>query len=236
MRHALYALAVVAALASAEVRAEPGRITVIGHATIEMAPDYASVQVGIASRGPNPAAALDANSAAAERVIAIAKEFGIEPADLGTSSVNLTQVFKSVRGAGGTTEQADGYRAENDLRIRLRDFARLGDIMRKVLDGGANAIDGVTFGLSDPRLAERRAGEDAVRDATARARALAEAAGVKLATIESIVSPPRSARSSAVPGQMSRAVAAAPAKRVPLEAGTIEVSSEVEVTWTLAQP
>lgn len=238
MRHALPALAVVAALTTLPAWAESGRITVIGHATIEAVPDYASVQVGVGSKGPNPAGALDANSAAVERVIAIVKEFGIGPADLGTSSVSLTQVVKSVRGPDGTTERPDGYRAENNIRIRLRDFARLGDLMRKVLDGGANAIEGVTFGLSNPGAVEIRAGEDAVRDAAARAKTLAEAAGVRLAAIESMVSPPRTTGSVAFPAPPSpmRRVMAESGKRVPLEAGTIEVSSDVEITWTLAQP
>lgn len=239
MRHALCALAALAALTSVEVRAEPGRITVIGHATIEVPPDYASVQVGVTSNGPNPAAALDTNSAAVSRVIAIVKEFGIGPADLATSSVNLTQAFRSVRGSGGVTQEPDGYRADNDVRIRLRDLGRLGDLTRKVLDGGANAINGVTFGLSDPRTVEIRAGEDAVRDADGRARALAGAAGVRLAAVESVMSPPRTTTRSIAfpptPAPRSRAVAG-PALRVPLEAGMIEVSSEVEVTWTLAQP
>lgn len=231
-------VAVVAALAPMRARAETGRITVIGHATIEMPPDYASVQVGVASKGATPAAALDANSAAAGRVIALVKEFGIGLGDLGTTSVNLTQAFKSVRGSGGITQEADGYQADNNVRIRLHDLGRLGDLTRKVLNGGANAIDGITFGLLDPDAAEIKAGEKAVRDAAVRARALAEAAGVKLAAVESVMSPPRTASRSIDilprPAPMSRA--AVPGIRVPLEAGTIEVSADVEVTWTLAQP
>lgn len=237
MTHAIRALAVVAALVPAAAQAEPGRITVVGHATVEVPPDYASVQVGITSNGPNPGAALDANSAAAARVIAIVKEFGVGPGDLATNSVNLTQAFRSVRGSGGVSQEPDGYRADNTVRIRLRDLGRLGDVTRKVLDGGANAINGVTFGLSDPRPVEIKAGDDAVRDAAGRARSLAEAAGAKLAAIESITSPPRTSRSIAFPAPPAPMRAeAVRGVRVPLEAGTIEVSAEVEMTWTLAQP
>ena len=49
-----------------------------GRGTIETLPDLATIVIGVASRGPNAATALDANSAAAqEGVIDFAKRFGV---------------------------------------------------------------------------------------------------------------------------------------------------------------
>ena len=39
------------------------------------------------------------------------------------------------------------------MRLRVGDMARLGDILRKALESGANRIDGITFGQRDPEAA-----------------------------------------------------------------------------------
>ncbi len=107
----------------------------------------------------------------------------------GTSAVTLQPVTRSVRQADGSvSERADGYRASNTVRVRLADMARLGELMRRALDGGANRIDGVGFGLRDPEAAESAMRVAAVKDARAQAERLAEAAGVTLGRVVSIQS------------------------------------------------
>ena len=69
--------------------AAPGRISVVGRASREVVPDFATVEVAVESRGPTPAAALDQNSAAARKVLDLAGEFGIVGADLATAAVSL---------------------------------------------------------------------------------------------------------------------------------------------------
>ena len=128
-----------------------GRISVVGRARSEVAPDFASVEIGVEARGATPAAALDGASTAAKAILALAADFKVPEADLGTSAVTLQPVTRSVRQADGSfAEKPDGYRAANTVRVRLADMGRLGDLMRRALDGGANRIDGVGFGLRVP--------------------------------------------------------------------------------------
>src|SRR5262249_15392889 len=125
-----------------------GRIRIIGRASVEAVPDYATVQVGISNRAPSPSAALDQNSAIARKIIDFAKRFGIAEQDIRTDSVNLSPVFKTVRDANGNMRQEpDGYSAGNMVRVKLTDIPRLGNFMRDVLDQGATNINGVHFGL-----------------------------------------------------------------------------------------
>ena len=149
-----------------------GRISVVGRARSEVAPDFASVEIGVEAKGATPAAALDGASAAAKAILALAAEFKVPEADLGTSAVTLQPVTRSVRQADGSfTEKPDGYRAANTVRVRLADMGRLGDLMRRALDGGANRIDGVGFGLRDPDAAESAVRSAAMKDAPAPGRA-----------------------------------------------------------------
>ena len=209
---------------------EPGRISVLGRATVEREPDHAVVQVGVLTKAPTPTAALDQNSAVAARIMAFAKGFGVTARDLRTASVNLSPVTKSVRDPNGSFRQEpDGYQAVNNVQVTLRDIGRLGAFMRDVLNQGANQIAGVRFGLSDPDAAVDEALAGAVADATRKAARLAEAAKAKLGRVHHIAYPP---------GGVSRPFAAAPAPRalrqeVPIEAGALETSAEVEMTWAL---
>ncbi|KQP42461.1 hypothetical protein ASF49_00975 [Methylobacterium sp. Leaf104] len=235
----LLALALLGA--GGEVRAEDrpgpaeGRISVVGRARSEVAPDFASVEIGVEAKGATPAVALDGASTAAKAILVLAAEFQVPEADLGTSAVTLQPVTRSVRQADGTfTEKPDGYRASNTVRVRLADMGRLGDLMRRALDGGANRIDGVSFGLRDPDAAESAMRSAAMKDARAQAERLAEAAGVALGRVVSIQSPaagssPPIAFAAPVPMRAKRGGAP-----VPLVAGTIETAADVAATFAIA--
>jgi len=230
-------LALVATPAPAQQPPSPseasGTISVIGRARSETPPDFASVEIGVEARGRTPGAALDATSEAARKIIALAGGFGVGEGDVGTTSVNLQPVTRSVRRPDGTVDEApDGYRATNQVRLRLADMGRLGDLMRRTLELGANRIDGVSFGLKDPDAVQAGLRAAAMRDAAAQAAGLAEAAGVKLGRVVSIESPPREERGAmayAAPAPMRARKAA-----VPLAAGTIEASAEVAARFAVA--
>ena len=114
-------------------------------------------------------------------MIALAAEFGVKEGDIGTTAVTLQPVTRTIRQPDGTvTEKSDGYRAANQVRLRLAEMGRLGDLMRRALDAGANRIDSVAFGLNDPDAAASAVRVAAMKDASAQAARLAEAAGVRL--------------------------------------------------------
>lgn len=211
-----------------------GTIRVIGRAIVETSPDFVTVRVGVATRAPTPTAALDQNSAAARKIIDFAKTFGINERDIQTDAVNLSQTFKNVREPGGTSRQEpDGYAANNAVQVKLDNLSRLGIFMRQVLDQGANNIGGVQFGLANSDNATEEARRKAVEDAVRQAQQLADAAKVKLGKIQEIVYPPRSEvriAAGAADMPMRRMRAAAP---VPVEAGALQVTAEVEIVWTI---
>ena len=207
-------------------------ISVVGRAAEAHVPDFAEVTVGIEARGATAAAALDAASKAVAGVSAQARGLGVPAADIGTAAVSLQAATRSVSRPGGPSEEPDGYRASNLVSMRLADMDRLGDLLRQALDAGANRIDGVSFGLRDPDTVEGALQVAAARDAHARAAALAEALGVKLGPLCTL-SPtaggpyPLASRTLAAP-------MAAKGRRVPIEAGTIQVASEVSATFAVS--
>ncbi|MHB2211655.1 SIMPL domain-containing protein [Methylobacterium sp. CM6257] len=209
-------------------------ISVVGRAAEVRAPDFAEVTVGVEARGATAATALDAASKAVTGISAQARALGVPAADIGTAAVTLQAATRSVvRPGGGTTEEPDGYRAGNLVTVRLADMDRLGDLLRQALDSGANRIDSVSFGLREPDKAESALQVAAARDARARAEALAAALGTKLGPLCTL-----SAQGGAPFPMANRALAApvaAKGRRVPIEAGTIQMSSEVSATFAVAQ-
>ncbi|MGN7124679.1 SIMPL domain-containing protein [Methylorubrum thiocyanatum] len=230
-------LLLLAAASPAAADDESGRIRVIGRASQEVAPDFASVEIGVESRGATPAAALDAASQAAKGIVATAKEMGVAEADIGTSAVTLQPRIKNVRLPDGTTgEREDGYTASNRVRVRLAEMGRLGELMRRTLDSGANRIQGISFGLRDPAAADAAVQVAAVKDAKAQAERIAEATGVKLGSVISIDSPPRTESPRPMPyGLAMKAAAPRGRTAVPVEAGSIETSAEVDAVFAIGR-
>jgi uncharacterized protein YggE len=110
--------------------------------------------------------------------------------------------------------------------VKLRALDRAGQVLDDAVGAGANVVRGVQFTLADPAPAETRARADAVRDATARARELAAAAGVRLGELawlsEGAVSRP-------IPGPVLRqSLAVGPGG---IEAGELEITVTVEARW-----
>jgi uncharacterized protein YggE len=207
-----------------------GKMRVVGRATVETAPDLVTVRVGVQSRATTPTAALDQNSAVARKIIDFAKTFGVQERDLQTDAVNLTQMFKSVREPNGNMRQEpDGYQATNMVRVTLRDLPRLGAFMRQVLDQGATNINSVFFGLSDPEKAAEEARTKAVENAVRQAQGLASAAKVKLGRILDIAYPAGAGFAGPMPAEM--AAPRAQRMAVPVEAGALQVTADVEIVW-----
>lgn len=230
-------LLLLAAASPAAADDESGRIRVIGRASQEVAPDFASVEIGVESRGATPAAALDAASQAAKGIVATAKEMGVAEADIGTSAVTLQPRIKNVRLPDGTmSEREDGYTASNRVRVRLAEMGKLGELMRHTLDSGANRIQGISFGLRDPAAADAAVQVAAVKDAKAQAERIAEATGVKLGSVISIDSPPRAESPGPMPyGLAMKAAAPRGRTAVPVEAGSIETSAEVDAVFAIGR-
>ena len=228
----LAAAVCIAPAAPAAAQAD-GKMRVIGRAVIEVVPDYVTVRIGVSNRAPTPTAALDQNSAVARKLIDFAKQFGVDARDIQTGAVNLQPAYKTVRDTGGGTRQEpDGYAANNTVHVKLSDLTRLGTFMRQALDQGATNIGGVQFGVSNPDKPTEEARRKAVEDAVRQAEQLADAARIKLGQVLEIAHPPRS-EARLADGVADLPFRAARAQSVPIEAGTLRIGAEVEITWAL---
>jgi uncharacterized protein YggE len=221
---AALALSALPALAEGTARL----ITVTGAGSVELPPDMATISLGVTTQGDTAASALASNSQALARVLDRLRSAGIEERDLQTSNLSLNPNWTSVDPNQPAT--ITGYIASNQLTIRVRVLASLGAVLDAAVSDGANSVNGLSFGLAEPRAAQDSARKAAVADAIARATLLVEAAGARLGPVQSI----SEGGNFAPPMPMFR-MDAAMASPVPVAGGEIGLGASVTVVFEIAE-
>lgn len=174
-----------AALAAATLLAAPARsaepapaISVTGEATVSVPPDLALVEGGVTSEAKTAREASDANNIAMGKVLLALKSAGIEEKDVQTSRLSLQP--QSAPNRVGSPSAITGYRASNQVTIRLRDVSKVAGVIDTLVGAGANEIGGIHFMVSEASKWLDEAREKAIADARRKADIYAKAAGVTL--------------------------------------------------------
>lgn len=209
-------------------------VAVVGEASEDVAPDRATLRFGVVTERPTAAAAAADNAAAIKTILDELKTMGVADADMQTEQVSLAPMQTEERDAKGKTKTTTTYRASNRLAVQIKPVEKASDIVGRVLEKGANTLDGVEYdngGLEEKRD-ELRA--KAVKDAERRARIYAEAAGLRLARVIEIR--PLYYRMP-VARTYDAEVAAAPNAKmsVPLRPGMQNVTERVSIIWALSR-
>ena len=202
-----------------------GTLTVTGTAIVNAAPDQATLSLGVTTTGATAAAAMGANNDAASAVIARLIAAKVAERDMQTTGLSLNPNW--VMNAAGTAQEIQGYTASSTLTVRIDALDTAGAILDAAIADGANTLNGLTFGLTDPRPLEDDARKAAVADALARAQVLALAAGETLGPIVSIT------EGGGGQQTMPMLYKAAADSAVPLAVGEVGVSAEVTIVWQL---
>jgi uncharacterized protein len=213
--------------AQAQAPAEPAAvISVIGEAHISAPPDLAEIDAGVSSDAKTARGASDANNAAMGKVLLALKAAGIDTKDYQTSRLSLQPQYSVAKQGSPTT--VIGYRASNQVNIRLRDVTKLAGVIDTLVGAGANDIGGINFMVSQASKLLDDAREQAIADARHKAEIYAKAAGVTLGAPLSISE--EGGASRPVFARLAVATAAAP---MSIAQGEETLSITVSVTWAI---
>ncbi|HEX5378781.1 MAG TPA: SIMPL domain-containing protein [Phenylobacterium sp.] len=169
------------AVADSPVRASILNLSAQGE--VRLAPDMATINLGVVTEAPTAAGALQANAAQMTRVIAALRKAGIADKDIQTSGLNLGAQYDYVQ---NEPPKLRGYQASNQVTVSVRDLARLGQAVDATVNAGANQVNGISFGLADPTTAENAAREKAVKALSAKANLYANATGHRIVRLASL--------------------------------------------------
>jgi uncharacterized protein len=204
-------------------------ISITSTGTVTAKPDQVAITVGVSSTAKTAKAALAANTASMQPVIAALKAAGIEPRDIQTSNFNLQPAYQYFQ--DGKPPKLTGYQVSNTVDIRLRNIEKLGEILDKVVGEGSNQIAGIQFIVSKADQLRDDARKAAVANATRIAKTYAEAAGVQLGRVLTISEP---FADSGVQGRNTMMVQKTSAESAaPIEAGEQTLAAVVTMVWAL---
>ena len=224
------ALALALPLSAPAKADDDGRLAVTGEGATEIAPDMATMQIGVTTTAATAAEALAANTASMEGVLIRLREAGIEDRDMQTSGLSVTPNWAGYDRSSSSEQAISGFTATNMLTVKVRKLDTLGAALDAAVQDGANTLNGLTFGLQDPRPAMDAARQAAIEDAKAKAQLYADAAGVKLGRISQIN---EQGNYGGGPAPMFKE-AAMSGSPVPVQSGQVQMQSSVSVVWELA--
>jgi uncharacterized protein YggE len=195
-------------------------ITVTGSGSVVAVPDRASFQFTVDTRGTTATAALSANADAEQAVVAALKAAGVASADLQTTDVSLSPQ---------TTQDGTkivGYAASSSVSVTIP-IDRAGAVVDAAVKAGADGVSGPSLSLSDQDALYNDALKKAVANAQTKAAAIADAAGLHLGSVQTVVE-------GSAPGPVvyGAAKAADASGSISVEPGTQETDATVTVTYS----
>jgi uncharacterized protein YggE len=205
---------------------DPATVSVSGEGVVSVAPDMATVTVGVVTQASDAATALAANNDAMAALNKVLDRFDISERDRKTSNFSVSPRYE--RNDGRSAPRIASYEVSNRVAIRYRKIDRLGELLDSVVKSGGNRVDGLAFGNADEKRHRDEARKLAVTDARHRASIYAEAAGVALGRVLSI-----SEAGAPQPRSMVRTVTFADSAAVPISAGENEIREVVQVVFEL---
>lgn len=114
-------------------------------------PDEASMTVGTQAKAPTATAAVAANKAKTEKLLAAIRAAGIRERDIQTQGIQLQPDYRWDNVPGGNGRQTlVGYIAGNSVQIKTRNIDTLTSLLDALTTAGADTVYGPNFGISDP--------------------------------------------------------------------------------------
>ncbi len=226
---ALVLTAAPAMAQDAAFRASTFNLSAYGETRV--APDMATISLGVQVDAPTAAEALKANGARMTQVIAALRKAGVAERDIQTSGLNLNPQYLYEQ---NQPPKLNGYQASNQVTIAVRDLKKLGQAVDATVSAGANTVGGVSFGLQDPKAAEDAARLEAVKALQAKADLYARATGYKIVRLVSLGEGGGYA-AAPQPVPMLAMAKMERADSTPVAGGELNVRIEVSATYEVAR-
>ncbi|MGE5426086.1 MAG: SIMPL domain-containing protein [Bacillota bacterium] len=161
------------------------RFSVSGSGTVYAKADIANISVGLKTEAKKTAAEATAESTRKmDAVINALKALGIEEKDIKTSNYSLQPIYDWLEGRGQVLR---GYEVNQNVDVKVRDLAKIGDVIAKTTEQGANQIGGVNFTIDDEFELKNQARELAIQKAKEKASLIAQQAGMELGEVKGVL-------------------------------------------------
>jgi uncharacterized protein YggE len=219
----LICLSLATSAAAQTAAPEPPQIIVTGEGVVKATPDQAWVQIGAESRSKVSKEAQQRNAEVMTAVQQKISAFAIPKDAIKTVAVDLQPEFDYANGK----QTLRGYVARNTIEVRVDELNKVGDVLDAAVASGAATIHGLRFDVKARSDVEQTALQAAVKNAIAKAQALAT--GSQRA-IDRILRIEEVSGGQPVPMMKQFSMAARADASTPVAPGELEIRAQVRLS------
>ena len=207
--------------AAAPQTSEPPVLMVDGTGRAEAAPDCVT-------QSADAKTAQEENAKKAQAVQRALIAAGIPEANIQTHGYYFQPLYERETRENAIT----GYRAENNVTVRVDNLADVSRVIDLALKNGANSISSLDFGVKNADKVRKIALTAAVNDARKKADELAAALGRRVVGLKAVSENTYPFAERSAGAKMLMAADAAP---TPIAPGMLEMSAEVHIEYYLSE-
>lgn len=159
-------------------------ITVSGTGEIYAKPDLALVNFSVVTEKKTVEGTMAENTKKMNAVIDSVKKQGVEEKDLKTTTFAINPRYEWRKDEFLREKRIlVGYEVRQTLEVKIRDLAKIGDVIQAATDSGVNQVGDLQFTIDKQDELKSQARKEAIEKARAKANEMAEQLGVKLVRI-----------------------------------------------------
>ncbi len=202
------------------------RVLVAGDSIVQAQPDTAILTIAVVTQGRRAIDAQQENAAKTDAVVRALKAAAGAGAEVKTSGYSLQpmRVYKE-----GQPPTITGYEARNSVTVTMGELNKVGAVIDAAAQAGSNDVAGIAFTLRQDRQARDRALSEATAEAVSKARVIAESLGGRVVRVVEVQEEGFQQRPPQPLYQMETLMAKRDAVATPIEIGSLDISSRVQL-------
>jgi uncharacterized protein YggE len=208
----------------------PPVLIVNGSAQVFVAPDEATVRLGIVRQAPGAQGAQEQTNAVAKEILSAIVKVGVPANQIQTARLVLSPVYAPRNPESRDAPRIVAYNATNVVSVRVDNLSLVGGVVDAGLKAGANQVEGIQFGLRNDLPSREEALKQAVQEARSKAQVMADALRVNIVEVLEATEGGVSVVPFAEAAMQRMAVAA----DTPVSPGQIQVQANVVIRYRIS--
>lgn len=206
------------------VASNQGVISVNGQGTIIAKPDIAYLSIGYEAKNKEALAAQNEAKAKMAEILKAIKAQGIKDADIKTTNISLYKTADYVKEV-----KTEYYVASNSVEVTVRNIDTVGNLVDISVKAGSNQLGSVRFAVENTEKYTGEALKLAIKNASYKAGAIADAIEVKIGKPSKVSE--TSYSGGIIYREASTLMKAAADVATPVEVGTVTITADVSVEY-----
>lgn len=201
-------------------------------------PNLAVISFSVTEEGATVADAQNKATEKTDAALSAVKGLGIEEKDVKTISYNVYPKYESIAPCysgycPAQNPKIIGYEVSQSVEVKVRDTGKAGDALQALGSTGVQNINGPSFQVDEDDAIRNVAREEAIKEAKAKAKVLAEQLGVRLVRVVSFYENTAPYPMYGMGGGYDMAMSSEMAKAPSLPTGEQETTVSVSITYEI---